>query len=84
MVIIIFLKFKLFSFPAKSQQFGPSSSPSQQVEFGFDEGASIGIEQLFRDFERPEDQANIETEPLIESSFGNNDIALIKPSNVVR
>ena len=70
-------------FSAKSQIFGASEIPS--LSYGLDEDeASIGIEQLFRDFERPENDPKISTEPSIESSFGANDIGLIKPSSVLR
>ena len=55
------------------------------MSYGLDEeDASIGIEQLFRDFERPENEPKISTEPSIESSFGVNELGLIKPSSVIR
>ena len=75
------------NFSAKSQHFGSSEIASKELgSFGLDDqGPSIGIEELFRDFERPENSdPKIQTEPLIESSFGLNDIGLIQPSTVVR
>jgi hypothetical protein len=52
-------------FSAKSQHFGSSQVPSIGLEL--DDNPSIGIEELFRDFERPEEDPKIQTEPSIES-----------------
>jgi len=40
---------------------------------------SIGIEELFRDFERPSGE-RIQNEPVIESSLGQSKIMHIEPS----
>lgn len=49
--------FFVVSIAAKSQQFGASEIPASNNKPDFtiedDQGPSIGIEELFRDFERP-------------------------------
>lgn len=57
--------------------------PSKSSEPDFEVAPSIGIEELFRDFERPLEE-RIQTEPTIESSFAINTALPIEPSSVSR
>ena len=59
--------------------------PSKSSEVDFEVAPSIGIEELFRDFERPhEERIQIQTEPTIEPSFAINTALSIDPSSVSR